>query len=48
MSVNLKLRSTATRNQARNIDHELKRIEASEAKEWLNIVQVMRYAHLNA
>ncbi|KAI9454911.1 dynein associated protein-domain-containing protein [Lactarius psammicola] len=39
MSLNLKLQSTASRNQARNIDHELKRIEASETKEWLNIVQ---------
>ncbi|KAH9082254.1 dynein associated protein-domain-containing protein [Lactarius deliciosus] len=39
MSLNLKLQSTATRNQARNIDHELKRIEANETKEWLNIVQ---------
>lgn len=41
MSLNLKLQSAATRNQARNIDHELKRIEANEAKEMLNIVQVM-------
>lgn len=39
MSLNLKLQSTAARNQARNIDHELKKIEANEAKEWLNIVQ---------
>lgn len=39
MSLNLKLQSTATRNQARNIDLELKRIEANETKEWLNIVQ---------
>ncbi|KAN0135638.1 Dynein associated domain containing protein [Lactarius tabidus] len=39
MSLNLKLQSTASRNQARNIDHELKRIEANETKEWLNIVQ---------
>jgi dynactin 1 len=39
MSLNLKLQSTATRNQTRNIDHELKRIEANETKEWLNIVQ---------
>jgi dynactin 1 len=41
MSLNLKLQSAATRNQARNIDHELKRIEANESKEMLNIVQVM-------
>ncbi|KAI0005552.1 dynein associated protein-domain-containing protein [Russula compacta] len=39
MSLNLKLQSAATRNQARNIDHELKRIEANESKEMLNIVQ---------
>ena len=41
MSLNLKLQSAATRNQARNIDHELKRIEANESKEMLNIIQVM-------
>jgi dynactin 1 len=41
MSLNLKLQSAATRNQARNIDHELKRIEANESREMLNIVQVM-------
>jgi dynactin 1 len=41
MSMNLKLQSAATRNQARNIDHELRRIEANESKEMLNIVQVM-------
>ncbi|KAI0307655.1 dynein associated protein-domain-containing protein [Multifurca ochricompacta] len=39
MSLNLKLQSTATRNQARNIDHELQRIEANEAKEQLKIIQ---------
>jgi len=41
MSLNLKLQSAATRNQARNIEHELKRIEANESKEMLNIIQVM-------
>ena len=41
MSLNLKLQSAATRSQARNIDHELKRIEANESKEMLEIVQVM-------
>lgn len=41
MSLNLKLQSAATRSQARNIDHELKRIEAIESKEMLDIVQVM-------
>lgn len=39
MSLNLKLQSAATRSQARNIDHELKRIEANESKEMLDIVQ---------
>ena len=48
MSLNLKLQSTATRNQARNIEHELKRVEANETKEWLNIVQVMRRARISA
>ena len=40
MSLNLKLQSTATKNQARNIDLELRRIEAKEARELLSIVQV--------
>jgi dynactin 1 len=40
MSMNFKLQSAASRNQARNIDHELKRIEANEFKEMLDIVQV--------
>ena len=40
MSLNLKLQSTAQKNQARNIDLEVKRIEAREAREMLNIVQV--------
>lgn len=40
MSLNLKLQSSASKNQARNIDFELRRIEAREAKELLNIVQV--------
>ncbi|KAL6307818.1 dynein associated protein-domain-containing protein [Sparassis latifolia] len=39
MSLNLKLQSSASKNQARNIDLEVKRIEAREAKELLNIVQ---------
>ena len=40
MSLNLKLQSTASKNQARHIDLEVKRIEAREARELLNIVQV--------
>jgi hypothetical protein len=41
MSLNLKLQSTASRNQARNTDHELRRIEANESKELLDIIQVI-------
>ena len=40
MSLNLKLQSTASKNQAKNIDLEIKRIEAREARELLSIVQV--------
>src|SRR5712671_3616824 len=40
MSLNFKLQSAASRSQTRNIDHELKRIEANEFKEMLNIIQV--------
>ena len=40
MSLNLKLQSTASKNQARHIDLEVKKIEAREARELLNIVQV--------
>ena len=39
MSLNLKLQSSATKNQARAIELELRRIEAKEAKELLSIVQ---------
>ncbi|KAI0701257.1 dynactin [Cerioporus squamosus] len=39
MSLNLKLQSTASKNQARHIDLEVKKIEAREARELLNIVQ---------
>ena len=40
MSLNLKLQSSASKNQARHIDLEVKKIEAREARELLNIVQV--------
>lgn len=40
MTLNLKLQSSASKNQARNIDLEVKRIEAREARELLSIVQV--------
>ena len=43
MSLNLKLQSTASKTQARNIDLEVKRIEAREARELLGIVQVRSY-----
>ncbi|TCD64746.1 hypothetical protein EIP91_003668 [Steccherinum ochraceum] len=39
MTLNLKLQSSASKNQARNIDLEVKRIEAREARELLSIVQ---------
>ena len=40
MSLNLKLQSSASKNQARHIDLEVKKIEAREARELLTIVQV--------
>ena len=40
MSLNLKLQSSAQKNQARTIDLEVKSIEAKECRELLNIVQV--------
>ena len=40
MSLNLKLQSTASKNQARHIDLEVKKIEAREARELLTIIQV--------
>ncbi|KAI0321262.1 dynein associated protein-domain-containing protein [Amylostereum chailletii] len=39
MSLNMRLQSTASKNQAKNIDLEVKRIEAREARELLGIVQ---------
>ncbi|KAI0658356.1 dynactin [Cubamyces menziesii] len=39
MSLNLKLQSSASKNQARHIDLEVKKIEAREARELLNIIQ---------
>ena len=40
MTLNLKLQSSAMKNLARNIDFELKSLEARESKELLRIVQV--------
>ena len=39
MSLNLKLQSSASKNQARAIELELRRIEAKEAREMLEIIQ---------
>ncbi|KAF9447534.1 hypothetical protein P691DRAFT_706592 [Macrolepiota fuliginosa MF-IS2] len=39
ISLNMKLQSTAAKNQARNIDLEIKKLEARESKELLAIVQ---------
>ncbi|KAF8526013.1 dynein associated protein-domain-containing protein [Hysterangium stoloniferum] len=39
MSINLKLQSTVSKSQAKNIDLELRKIEAREARELLSIVQ---------
>ncbi|KDQ62879.1 hypothetical protein JAAARDRAFT_28852 [Jaapia argillacea MUCL 33604] len=39
MSLNLKLQSTASKHQAKHIEHEILRLEAREAKELLSIVQ---------
>jgi dynactin 1 len=40
MYLNLKLQSTASKNQARNIEYEIRKIEARERGELLGIVQV--------
>ena len=49
MSLNLKLQSTASKNQARTIDFELTKLEARERIELLGIVRVRRcltaYSH---
>ncbi|KAF5385085.1 hypothetical protein D9615_001067 [Tricholomella constricta] len=39
MSLNLKLQSSASKNQAKNIDLEIRSLEAKETRELLNIVQ---------
>jgi hypothetical protein len=52
ISLNMKLQSSATKNLAKNIDLEVKKLEARESKELLGIVQVREtfqassYAHL--
>ena len=47
MSLNLKLQSTASKNQARSIELEVKRLESKEARELLGIVQVRATVSLN-
>jgi dynactin 1 len=42
MSLNLKLQSSASKNQAKNIELEIKKLEARETRELLGIVQVRR------
>ncbi|CAE6385420.1 unnamed protein product [Rhizoctonia solani] len=39
LSLNMRLQSTAAKNQAKNIEFELRKLEAAQAKEWLAIVQ---------
>lgn len=43
MSLNLKLQSSASKNQAKNIELEIKHLEARESRELLGIVQVTPY-----
>jgi dynactin 1 len=40
MSLNLRLQTSASKNQAKNIELEIKKLEARETKELLGIVQV--------
>ena len=48
MSLNLKLQSSASKNQARSIDLELAKWEAKEHKEMLEIIQVSLLFALNS
>jgi hypothetical protein len=41
MSLNLKLQSSASKNQAKTIELEIKKLEANEIRELLGIVQVI-------
>lgn len=40
MSLNLKLQSSAAKNQAKTVELEVRQLEAKESKEFLGIVQV--------
>jgi dynactin 1 len=46
MSLNLKLQSSAAKNQAKNIELELRKLEAQETKELLGIIQVCFFCRL--
>ncbi|KAG8679840.1 hypothetical protein FRC08_016710 [Ceratobasidium sp. 394] len=39
LSLNMRLQSTAAKNQAKNIEFELRKLDAAQAREWLGIVQ---------
>ncbi|QRW00779.1 Dynein associated protein [Ceratobasidium sp. AG-Ba] len=39
MSLNMRLQSSAAKNQAKNIEFELRKLDAAQAREWLGIVQ---------
>ncbi|KAF8610746.1 hypothetical protein BDV93DRAFT_517841 [Ceratobasidium sp. AG-I] len=39
LSLNMRLQSTAAKNQAKNIEYELRKLDATQAREWLGIVQ---------
>lgn len=45
LSLNLKLQSTASKNHAKQIELEVKTIEAREVKELLMITQVIHHIH---
>lgn len=47
MSLNLKLQSSASKNQAKHIELEVKKLEAKETRELLSIVQVRKYPTLS-
>jgi hypothetical protein len=50
LTLNMKLQSTATKNQAKTIDLEIKRLDAAQAREMLSIVQVrlIIYLHISS
>lgn len=45
LSLNLRLQSTASKNHAKQIELEVKTIEAREVKELLTIIQVIHLIH---